>query len=123
MILKDNFLTGFIAFFSFLLTSFTFFQAQADEWETFGVPRTPASTGYTCQINSECLDHLHNTLLEKQSPESIYSFCEEAYNRNKNCCLNPSGCNAPYAEDSNLKENSYSFFSTAWGQCHLLPVK
>ena len=108
-------MTGFIAFFSFLLTFFTFFQAQADEWETFGTPRIPASTGYTCRIDSNCLDHLYNTLLNKQSPESIYSFCEEVHNRNKNCCLNPSDCNAPYAEGSNLKENSYSFFQQHGG--------
>ncbi|MCY4512908.1 MAG: hypothetical protein OXB86_04400, partial [Bdellovibrionales bacterium] len=108
-------MTGLIAFFSFLLTFFTFFQAQADEWETYGTSRTPASTGYTCRIDSDCLDHLHNTLLNKQSPESVYSICEEVHNRNKNCCLNPSGCNAPYAEGSNLKENSYSFFQQHGG--------
>ena len=106
---------GFIAFFSLLLTSVIPSQAQADEWETYGTPRTPASTGYTCQIDSECLNYLHNTLLNEQSSESVYQICKEVHKRNKDCCLDPSGCSAPYAEDSNLKENSHSFFQQHGG--------
>ena len=119
MIFKGTFLTGFIAFFCLLLASFIPSQAtqEADEWETYGTPRTPASTGYTCQIDNECLDHMYNTLLNPQANDSIFQVCKEAHKRSKDCCLNPTNCNGmPYAQNSNqLKDDSFSFFQQHGG--------
>ena len=69
----------FFIIFSLLLTSLTLFSSPADEWETYGAIRSPASTdGYTCRIDSECLNYLYSNLLNPKSGESVYQVCKEA---------------------------------------------
>ena len=80
-----------MSFFAVFLSIFFFIplSSQADIEEAFKTnPPPPAipsaspavssapsvgSPGYTCQIDKEYLDHLHNVLLNKESPNSIRS--------------------------------------------------
>ena len=65
-------------------------------------------SGYTCKINKECLDYLHNELLNKDSQESIYQICKTYQQRIKNCCTNPMNCTESYAKSltQDLNNNS-----------------
>ena len=69
-----------------------------------------SSSGSTCRIDNECLDYLHNSLLNKESDESIYQFCEVSYQNSRDCCINPSQCGESYAEDlaQSLRSHSLS---------------
>ena len=67
-----------------------------------------SSSGSTCKIDNECLDYLHNSLLNKESDESIYQFCEVSYQNSRDCCINPSQCGESYAEDLAQSLRSHS---------------
>ena len=63
---------------------------------------------YICQVNHECLDYLHNKLLNKESSESIYQICKDYHKKTENCCANPMSCNETYAENTSQDLNNVS---------------
>lgn len=68
------------------------------------------SQNYICQINHECLDYLHNEVLNKESQESIYQACKDHHQKTKNCCTSPMNCNESYAENTTQDLNNASLY-------------
>ena len=63
---------------------------------------------WVCKVDSECLDFLHNTLLDKEANKGIYQYCKITYENHKLCCIDPSQCPESWAKDisKNLVNNS-----------------
>ena len=75
---------------------------------SLALSKISTSSSSTCKIDNECLDYLHNSLLNKESDESIYQFCEVSYQNSRDCCINPSQCGESYAEDLAQSLRSHS---------------
>ena len=56
-------------------------------------------SSYICRMDSECLNYFHNVLLDKESNEGIYQYCQINYENIKSCCLNPLECQGAYGKD------------------------
>lgn len=73
--------------------------------ETYAVSMN--SSGYTCQIDQECLDYLDNVFLNKEDSRGIYQYCQATYDNIKLCCAEPSQCQEDWGQDyvQNLRDN------------------
>ena len=91
--IRNNFFTSVFAF------SFFYSPILLSENNPYRVQNQIESPSYTCQINQECLDYLHNDLLNKESLDSIYQICRNSHQIIKNCCANPMSCSESYAEN------------------------
>ncbi len=65
--------------------------------------KTQTNPSPPCHINRECLNQLHNKLLNKKDEDSIHFNCQWAYRNNHLCCKDPTGCFLSYATDE-IKE-------------------
>ena len=79
---------------------------------------------YICKIDNECVNFLHDVLLNKESNRSIYQFCEITHQNIKNCCINPYSCPEGYAKNvtQDLRNNSLNWVqqtNTDLASCHL----
>ena len=102
--IRNNFFTSvFALFFSFFYSPILLSENNPDR-----VQNQIESPSYTCQLNQDCLNYLHNSLLNKESSESIYQFCEVSYQNSRDCCINPSQCGESYAEDLAQSLRSHS---------------
>ncbi len=65
---------------------------------------------YTCKVDNECLTHLKEELLNKDSKDSFYNLCKYAHSTYKNCCSNPESCKGNYGREvvQDLNSNSGS---------------
>ena len=63
---------------------------------------------YTCKIDEECLDHLHNVLLDKEANRGIYQYCQISLDNIKLCCADPSQCQESWGKNraKELRDNS-----------------
>ncbi len=59
--------------------------------------KTQTNPSPPCHINRECLNQLHNKLLNKKDEDSIHFNCQWAYKNNHLCCKNPTDCFLSYA--------------------------
>ena len=59
-------------------------------------PNSPSD--YTCKVDQQCLNNLHNILLDKESNRGIYKYCEFTLDNIKMCCSDPSQCQEPWAK-------------------------
>ncbi len=92
-------MTQFLFLNLFFLVVFPFLSQANDKQPT-----------YTCKVDNECLTHLKEKLLSKESRNSFYNLCKYAHKTYKNCCSNPESCEGSYGREvvQNLKSNSAS---------------
>ena len=76
-----------------------FFHLILSVQENFNAQAQPnPSSDYTCKVDQQCLNNLHNILLDKESNRGIYKYCEFTLDNIKMCCSDPSQCQEPWAK-------------------------
>ena len=112
---------SFLCIFASLLLSPSLALSESNPYRVETQGQNP---DYACKIDNECVNFLHDVLLNKESNRSIYQYCKITYDNIKNCCINPYGCPEGYAKNvtQDLKNNSLNWVqqtNTDLMSCHL----
>ena len=80
-------------------------------------------SGYTCEMDNECLNDFYNVLLDKESNEEIYQYCQINYENIKSCCLNLLECQESYGKDLAQELRSDSLNTVQNSRENVLPCE